>query len=540
MSLLEIRDLRVAYGDRPPAVDGVSLTVSAGEVVALVGESGSGKSTTAHAIAGLLPRGGRVTGGSITFNGRDLVRAGDRELRSLRGREIGLVPQDPMIALNPVQRVGRQVAEVLKIHGQARGRAADARAVELLADAGLDSPESRARQYPHQLSGGMRQRALIALALACGPKLVIADEPTSALDVTVQRRILDHLETLIARTGTAVLLITHDLGVAADRAQRVVVAADGRVVEAGPTAEVLGAPKEPYTRALLNAAPSLATGRLRARTPSAPAGRPDPSGDALVSVDGLTKDYRLPWTRGGARVLRAVDDVSFAIPRGETFALVGESGSGKSTVARLVLRLTSPTAGSVTFDGADSTRLRGEALRRLRRRMQPVYQNPYASLSPRLSVQEAIAEPLHVFRVGDAASRRARAAALVDQVALPASMLDRRPSELSGGQRQRVAIARALALEPELVVCDEPVSALDVSVQRQILDLLVRLQGELGLSYLFISHDLAVVSQIADRVGVMRGGRLVETGRAEDLLTAPRHDYTKELLAAIPGTRTPA
>ncbi|MFG1921411.1 dipeptide ABC transporter ATP-binding protein [Cryptosporangium sp. NPDC048952] len=607
MSLLEISDLRVAYGDRPPAVDGVNLTVSAGEVVALVGESGSGKSTTAHAIVGLLPRGGRLTGGSITFNGRELV--GAKDLRSIRGREIGLVPQDPMIALNPVQRVGRQVSEVLKIHGLARGRAADARAVELLADAGLDSPGLRSRQYPHELSGGMRQRALIALALACGPKLVIADEPTSALDVTVQRRILDHLETLIARTGTAVLLITHDLGVAADRAQRIVVAANGQVIEAGPTAEVLRAPRQPYTRALLESAPSLNTGRLRAATatldrtsaaeargagagphgagagphgagagprgagaePGSAGAEPGSAGaeprgvggagaeprgagsagggggagsaggvhlsDSLVSVSGLVKDYRLPWTRGGARMLRAVDDVSFSIPRGETFALVGESGSGKSTVARMVLRLTTPTAGSITFDGVDSTRLRGEALRRLRRRMQPVYQNPYASLSPRLSVQEAIAEPLHEFRVGDAASRRARAAALVDQVALPANVLDRRPAELSGGQRQRVAIARALALKPELVVCDEPVSALDVSVQRQILDLLVRLQDELGLGYLFISHDLAVVSQIADRVGVMRNGRLVETGRADELLTTPQHDYTRELLAAIPGKK---
>ncbi|SHN27849.1 dipeptide ABC transporter ATP-binding protein [Cryptosporangium aurantiacum] len=535
MSLLEIEGLRVAYGDRAPAVDGVDLTVEAGEVVALVGESGSGKSTTAHAIVGLLPRGGRVIGGSIRFNGRDLLKVGDRELRSVRGREIGLVPQDPMIALNPVQKVGRQVAEVLKIHGLARGRAADARAVELLADAGLGDPDVRARQYPHQLSGGMRQRALIALALACGPKLVIADEPTSALDVTVQKRILDHLETLIARTGTAVLLITHDLGVAADRAQRIVVAADGRVVEAGPAAEVLRAPREPYTRALLASAPSLSAGRLRASAVSTVAD----ASDALVVATGLEKDYKLPRSRSGPRVLRAVDDVSFTIPRGETFALVGESGSGKSTVARLVLRLTTATAGTVTFDGVDATRLRGEALRRLRRRMQPVYQNPYASLSPRLTVEEAIAEPLHVFRVGDAASRRGRAAALVDQVALPAGMLARKPAELSGGQRQRVAIARALALEPELVVCDEPVSALDVSVQRQILDLLVRLQGELGLSYLFISHDLAVVSQIADRVGVMRDGRLVESGPAETLLTNPQHEYTKELLAAIPGSRTP-
>ncbi|MEU1473230.1 ABC transporter ATP-binding protein [Streptomyces sp. NPDC005761] len=532
--LLGVEDLRISYRSgtgRVDAVRGVSLNVAPGEVVALVGASGSGKSTTAHAVVGLLPPGAARTAGRIVFGATDLAAAGEAAMRRHRGRDIGFVPQDPMVSLNPVRRIGPQVGEVLLIHKLVDSRRqAERRAVELLAEAGLRQPELRARQYPHELSGGMRQRALIAIALAARPRLLIADEPTSALDVTVQRALLDHLDELVARTGTAVLLITHDLGVAADRAQRVAVMSDGEIVESGPVDEVLGAPAHTVTRELLRSAPSLAS--VRERTP--PARTPGPVRD-LVVARGLVKEF--PGAGRTAAPVRAVDDVDLRIGRGETFALVGESGSGKSTTARLLVRLADPTSGTVHFDGEDITRLRGEALRRLRRRMQIVHQSPYASLDPRLSVGDIITEPLRAHRVGSRTGRAQEAVALLDRVRLPAGVLRRRPHELSGGQRQRVAIARALALRPDLVVCDEPVSALDVSVQARILDLLAELQDESGLSCLFISHDLAVVRGIAHRVGVMRGGRLVESGTVARVFAEPAHAYTRELLASVAGSR---
>ncbi|MBS9375592.1 dipeptide ABC transporter ATP-binding protein [Rhodococcus sp. B50] len=525
MTLLEVRDLQVVYGSlREPvvAVDGVDLTVARGEVVAVVGESGSGKSTTAHAIIGLLAGTGRVTGGSVSFDGTRLNDLSERAFERIRGARIGFVPQDPTTSLNPVIRIGDQITEVLRIHGLADRRTAKIEALRILEEAGLDDPALRAKQYPQELSGGQRQRVLIGIALACRPELVIADEPTSALDVTVQRRILDHLDARIAETGTAVLLITHDLGVAADRADRIVVMQGGRVVETGPAAQVLTDPQHEYTRSLIAAAPSLAE----------PAVRPALKEDApILSVSKVSKTFRIDRKSS----LHAVREVSFDVPRGGTLSLVGESGSGKSTVSRIAIRLETPTAGAVRFDGDDITTLSGRALRALRRRVQIVHQNPYASLDPKMRIRDIVAEPLEAFDIGTRAERAEHVARLLDQVALSTAHLDRKPAELSGGQRQRVAVARAIALNPELLVLDEPVSALDVSVQAQILDLLTSLQTELGLSYLFISHDLAVVRQISDTVAVMRAGRVVEYGSTTEIFDNPQHEYTQTLLEAIPG-----
>ncbi|OHV03586.1 dipeptide ABC transporter ATP-binding protein [Mycobacterium talmoniae] len=531
-ALLTVDNLEVRFGDGPPAVRAARLSVAAGQTVAVVGESGSGKSTTAAAILGLLPPGGRVTGGTITFDGVDLTGADRRQLRAIRGTAIGFVPQDPMTNLNPVWKVGFQLRQALRANTVGDRRAVRQRAVALLAEAGMPDPATQAHRYPHQLSGGMCQRALIALGLAGRPRLLIADEPTSALDVTVQRQVLDGLQRLTSELGTAVLLITHDLALAAERAEELVVMHDGMVVETGPAQRVLTEPQHPYTRKLVRAAPSLAARRpsvVRVRPPAA-----EQTGQPLLAVTGLTKVYPggPPWRR---TEFRAVDDVSFTLARATTVAIAGESGSGKSTLARMVLGLLRPTAGTVVFDGQPITGLDRAAVLAFRRRVQPVFQNPYSSLDPMYSVFRIIEEPLRIHRIGDRRERDRAVRELADRVALPASVLDRLPRELSGGQRQRVAIARALALQPQLLVCDEAVSALDVVVQAQILDLLAELQASLGLAYLFISHDLAVIRQIADEVLVMRGGTVVEHAPTEAVFTAPAHDYTAQLLAAVPG-----
>ena len=474
---------------------------------------------------------------------------------------MGLVPQDPMSNLNPMWRVGSQIQETLAANGIAKGAEARTRTVQLLEEAGLADAERRAQQYPHEFSGGMKQRALIAMGLAARPKLLVADEPTSALDVTVQQQILDHLDTLTEELGVAVLLITHDLGLAAERAQHLVVMYKGQVVESGPALELLQNPQHPYTRRLISAAPSLASRRLvsaarraevRERAQehaheehpvSADGDRSPAEGatsDAVIQVQNLSKSFPIrgsvPWR---STPFLAVDDVSFEIERGTTTAIVGESGSGKSTVAQMMLRLLEPTSGRVLFEGKDVTTYSGQALKTLRRRVQPIFQNPYGTLDPMYSIFRTIEEPLRLHGIGDAKSREAKVRDLLDKVALPSEMMRRYPNELSGGQRQRVAIARALALDPEVVICDEAVSALDVLVQAQVLELLNDLQGELGLSYLFITHDLAVVRQIADSTLVMEKGKVVEQGTTDEVFHSPQQDYTKRLLAAIPGGSIP-
>nr|MCW2727115.1 transporter ATP-binding protein [Aeromicrobium sp.] len=558
--LLEIENLEVGFRagkDLLTAVDGASLTIYPGQTIAIVGESGSGKSTLAHAVIGLLPGNGQITGGAIKFEGTDISHANRSQIMALRGSSIGLVPQDPMSNLNPLWRVGTQIKEALVANGVATGSAADKRVVELLEEAGLPDAERRARQYPHEFSGGMRQRALIAMGLAARPKLLIADEPTSALDVTVQKQILDHLDTLTESLGVAVMLITHDLGLAAERADHLVVMYRGKIVESGPAREILQRPEHPYTKRLVAKAPSLTSQRLSSvaaaraevreqavQTAAEIAAEVAHSAtvlgegvDDILVVDNLTKVFTLRGARPWQKVdFAAVEDVSFRLRRGTTMAIVGESGSGKSTVARMVLDLLPPTAGRIEFDGHDLRDLKTKAERlKLRRQMQPVFQNPYASLDPLYSIYQSIEEPLRTHDVGTKKEREAKVRDLLDKVSLPTTVMGRYPGELSGGQRQRVAIARALALDPEVVICDEAVSALDVLVQAQILELLNDLQAELGLSYLFITHDLAVVRQIADDVLVMQDGKVVEAASVSQVFDNPSQDYTRRLLDAIPG-----
>ncbi|WP_419795143.1 ABC transporter ATP-binding protein [Pseudomonas palleroniana] len=535
-ALVEVRQLSVTYrsgGQVNQAVRTLSFAIGQGETVAIVGESGSGKSTLANAILGLLPDNAQINAGQLWVDGNDLTHANERQKRSLRGRTVGLVPQDPMVSLNPTLRVGQQIAEALILAKGKRYPAVDADIVELLQQVGIDHPVLRARQYPHELSGGMRQRVLIAIALAGNPRLIIADEPTSALDVTVQRKILDHLQRLVSERGISLLIITHDLGVAADRADRILVMQHGELVEQGPPRQILGAPQHDYTRALIGAAPALAKRR-------APLTRIDPAQPPILSLQNVGKTFALPKVKGEDSTFLALEGLNLQVYPGQTLAIVGESGSGKSTALRIALGLEKPTQGRVWFEQQDVTDLSWRDFRPLRQRLQLVQQNPFAALDPRFTVFESIVEPLVSFGLLKGPALEQAARELIARVHLPVSYLDRLPRELSGGQCQRVAIARALALKPDLLLLDEPVSALDVSVQAHILELLEELQRETGIAYVLVSHDLSVVANFAHEVLVLRNGRVVEQGSVERIFNRPASDYTRELIAAIPGRQVTA
>ncbi|MFF4312132.1 dipeptide ABC transporter ATP-binding protein [Streptomyces sp. NPDC001507] len=511
MSLVQVTDLTVDFGDLR-AVDGLSFTLEGGAALALVGESGSGKSTVAAALLGLHHGTGARLGGSIEVAGTDVQAASDGELRRLRGAKAAMVFQDPLSSLDPYYAIGDQIAEVYRVHTRASRRTARARAVEVLDRVGIPDARRRSRSRPHEFSGGMRQRALIAMALACEPELLIADEPTTALDVTVQAQILDLLHTLREETGMGLLLVTHDVGVAAESVDRVLVMRHGRVVEQGPVATVLGAPAEPYTRELLSAVPRVDAVRAPSRA----------SEEVVLEATGLRREFGR-----GKRAFTAVDDVSLTVHRGETLGVVGESGSGKTTLGRMLVGLLEPTAGEVRHDG--------HARVGVDPAVQMVFQDPVSSLNPRRSVGESIADPLRARGERDEGRIRGRVIELLERVGLEAAHYQRYPHEFSGGQRQRVGIARALAADPRVIVCDEPVSALDVTTQAQVVALLGELQRELGLALVFVAHDLAVVRQVSDRVAVMRRGRIVETGPADEVYDNPRDPYTRQLLAAVPA-----
>ncbi|MGW3071498.1 ABC transporter ATP-binding protein [Kitasatospora sp. NPDC001132] len=533
--LVDVRDLVVDFpvGDgHVRAVDGVGFTLGAGQALGIVGESGSGKSTVAYGLLGLHRGSGARVGGSVRVAGVDAVTAEDAELRRLRGGLAAMVFQDPLSALDPYYAVGDQIAEVVRVHRPVSRRAARARAVEVLSRVGIPDAARRSRSRPHEFSGGMRQRVLIAMALACEPRLLVADEPTTALDVTVQAQILDLLHELRAETGAGLVLVTHDLGVVAGSVDRVLVMKDGRAVEHGPVTEVLGAPREPYTRALLSAVP-------RVDAPGAPetTGRPSESagGDVLLEATDLRREFapRGTLSRRTAPVT-AVDGVSLTVRAGETLGIVGESGSGKTTLGRMLVRLLEPTGGQLHYRGRDIGALGDKELRPLRRELQMVFQDPVSSLNPRRTIGESVADPLRIAGERDERRIRARVGELLERVGLDPDWYHRYPHEFSGGQRQRVGIARALAPRPRLIVCDEPVSALDVTTQAQVVELLGELQRDLGLALVFIAHDLAVVRQVSDRVAVMRAGRIVEQGDADTVYDSPQHAYTKGLLAAVP------
>jgi peptide/nickel transport system ATP-binding protein len=535
--LLRVEDLHVELpteGGVVRAVDGVSFEVARGQTLGIVGESGSGKTVCALTLLGLTRAQGARVSGRILFEGVDLVTLSEARLRALRGNALAIVFQDPLSSLHPLYRVGAQVIEAIRAHREVSRRAAREQAVALLELVGLPEPARRVDAYPHELSGGQRQRAMLAMALANEPRLLIADEPTTALDVTVQAQILALLRRLREELGMALVLVTHDLGVAAEMADEVVVMQAGRILERGSAEQVLAAPQHPYTQELVRSAPTLELQREREATV-------EPVAELLLQVRDLVK--RFPVTRGvvfqrQVAAVEAVAGISFELRRGETLGLVGESGCGKSTTARLLMRLLEPTAGEIRFQGCDLAHLQGAALKAARHEMQIVFQDPFSSLNPRKTAGSIIGEPFAIHGLHRDRAERGRAVCeLMDRVGLRADHRNRYPHEFSGGQRQRIGVARALALRPKLLIADEPVSALDVTIQAQILDLLRDLQRELDLTLLLISHDLAVVRQLADRVAVMRHGKIVELASADVLYSSPQHPYTRELLAAVPGAR---
>ncbi len=537
--LLSVRDLTVAFGRGPSrnlAVRGLSYELGRRETLAIVGESGSGKSVSSMALLGLLPpRTARIEAGRALFEGRDLLAMTEAERRAIRGDRIAMIFQEPMTSLTPVLRIGLQLTEALVEHKGMGQRAAEARAVEMLDRVGLDRPRARLRQFPHELSGGMRQRVMIAMAMAADPAILIADEPTTALDVTVQAQILDLMRDLKSEFDTSIVLITHDMGVVAEMADRVVVMNRGEKVEEGTAEAIFAAPAAAYTRALLDAVPRLGA-HAAAAEPRRVVAEPAPIGARILRADGLDKTFggRARLFGRAAEGTRALADVGFDLAAGETLGLVGESGSGKSTTGRAVLRLIEVDAGRIELDGTDLRALGSGALRRARRQMQMIFQDPFAALNPRISAGGLVAEPMAIHGLAEGSELEDRVAALFDRVGLERDHIRRYPHEFSGGQRQRLCIARALGVGPKLIVADEPTSALDVSVQAQVLDLLLELQQSLGLAYLFISHDMAVVEEMAHRVAVMRRGRIVEIGPRQAVLNDPRHPYTQALLAAVP------
>ncbi len=525
--LLDVKDLSVSFGDFE-AVKNVSFTLQPGEILGIVGESGSGKSVTCRAVMRLLTSAARAQG-KVALAGQDLLALGEEELCAIRGRDIGMIFQNPASHLNPLRRIGQQVAAPMIRHLGISRREGLQRAVKLLDDVGIREPEKRARSYPHEFSGGMKQRAMIAAAIGCQPKLLIADEPTTALDVTVQARILQLLKELNRKTGLAMILISHDLGVVADICSRVVVMRNGEVVEQGPIDDVINRPRHPYTQLLIESQP----GRKAYSTTTRQDG-----GTPLLSVENLSVSFAvgqslLGGLAGNSNSFRALDGVDLQINTGETVGIVGESGSGKSTLARSIIRLNTPSGGTIRLDGHDVGALTGEALTAFRRRVQMVFQNPYDSLNPRLTITEAVAEPLWRHGIADRKAAQKEANALLEMVELPSSLRDRKPRQLSGGQCQRVGLARALALKPQLLIADEITSALDVTTQAQILELLVRLQRERSLTLLYISHDLSVVSSLCQRVYVFKAGRIVEQGVAQQVLSTPQDPYTQALVGSL-------
>ncbi|WP_374354179.1 ABC transporter ATP-binding protein [Chitinimonas sp.] len=554
-NLLEVKNLRVSFRmgkqETFEALKGVNYVIPANSVVALVGESGSGKSVSAMALMDLLPRANTIIdpASQLLFEGRDLLKESEGERRARCGQQISMIFQDPMTSLNPVYRVGEQIGEVLRLHKPLSKAQARARALELLREVGIPDPETRIDSYPHEMSGGQQQRIMIAMAIACEPKLLIADEPTTALDVTIQKQIVELLIKLKNSHGMSVLFITHDLELVREVADHVVVMQQGVIKEQGPAAQVFSAPKDPYTRALLACRPSIdrrplqlpvVEDFLQGREHLLPQGeraRGVAASDPIIlEVKGLKKNFRVRTGLFSHKDVAAVKDVSFKLARGKTLGIVGESGSGKTTLGKTILRLNSCEGGTVHFDGKELMSLSPAQFQPYKRRLQIVFQNPYASLNPRFTVGDILLEPMRIHGIHDSDSDRIdHAMQLLKRVGLTDAAFRKYPHEFSGGQRQRVSIARCLSMKPEILVCDESVSALDVSVQAQVLNLLQELQDEYGMSYLFISHDLNVVKYISDEVLVMNHGEMVEHGNADELYRNPQHAYTRKLLAAIPG-----